>query len=355
MLSSTKPQTSSSLSDSDEHLKVYLNVYDLQKSTNVIQHSLGLGSYHSGVVIRNTEYTFSADSGVFSHKPKDIPATFLESIYMGKTEVESVAELNEIINELKKEFKPSEYNPLKKNCNHFSNALCQRLLDGKTIPGWVNRSAGIGSFFSRFLPKSTEKNLIESSEAKQIMDSVKMEKYENENIYTSLNNIVNMSAIECLNQRKPNIVQNMFEMSDKKYLESDADEQLIIRIPFKTPVNITAIILKATNKLKCPREILLFTKTGMIVDFDNAESVEPTQVIEIDPDAAVNGVAIPLKIVKFKNVNMLQLFVSNNYGDNTTIINHLNIIGKPVATVDLNKLQQNAPGCSSCSGGGCCN
>ena len=334
----------------DEHLKVYLNVYDLQKSTNSITHSLGLGTYHSGVVIRNTEYTFSGESGVFSHKPRDIDAVFLESIFMGKTDVSSLSELNEIINELKQDFKPSDYNPLKKNCNHFSNELCKRLLDGKTIPNWVNRTAGIGSFFSKFIPSSTEQKLIEQNKAKQIMESVTVEKHQNENIYISLNSIVNMKGIDCLNQKKGCGVQNLFDSNDKKFLESDADEQLIITIPFQSAVNITALIFKATDKFKCPREIRLFSKTGTAIDFDNAEDMDPIQTIDLEPEQAVKGMAVPLQIVKFKNVNCLTLYVVNNYGAATSMINHLNIIGKPIAGVDLTKLQST---CSSCSGGNC--
>ena len=49
---------------SEEGLKVYLNVYDLQKQQGFfsgLQNSVGLGTYHSGVEIRNTEYMFSSE------------------------------------------------------------------------------------------------------------------------------------------------------------------------------------------------------------------------------------------------------------------------------------------------------
>ena len=35
------------------------------------------------------------------------------------------------------------YDLLARNCNHFSDALCQRLC-AKRIPGWVNRAARVG-------------------------------------------------------------------------------------------------------------------------------------------------------------------------------------------------------------------
>ncbi|EFC50217.1 DUF862/DUF1000 domain-containing protein [Naegleria gruberi] len=314
---------------SEEGLKVYLNVYDLQKQQGFfsgLQNSVGLGTYHSGVEIRNTEYMFSSE------------------------EYTTILELNNIINQLKTSFKPSEYHPLRKNCNHFSNELC-KILVGANIPSWVNRTSSVGSFFSNFLPKKTEQSLIDQAQVKQFFDNSNIEKHENQNIFTSVNNIVNMKSIECLNQKKPNIVQNIFELSDRKFLESDVDEQLIIRIPFISNVDITCLIIKCLDRLKCPREILVFTnKNGVSIDFDNVDSNEPTQVIEMDPEQCVKEVAIPLKIAKFKNISVLTLFVTNNFGANTTQINNLNIIGRSGMSVDLTKLSNNCP---SCTGGSC--
>lgn len=36
---------------------------------------------------------------------------------------------------------------MRKNCNHFSDALCQELV-GQKIPSWINRPANIGRIFS---------------------------------------------------------------------------------------------------------------------------------------------------------------------------------------------------------------
>lgn len=48
---------------------------------------------------------------------------------------------------LREEFAPATYHPVRKNCNHFSDALCQELV-GQKIPAWINRPANIGRFFS---------------------------------------------------------------------------------------------------------------------------------------------------------------------------------------------------------------
>ena len=54
--------------------------------------------------------------------------------------------------DLRSDFGPDSYNLIRKNCNHFANALVWALL-GRTIPPHVNRLADIGTCLSCCLPK----------------------------------------------------------------------------------------------------------------------------------------------------------------------------------------------------------
>lgn len=45
--------------------------------------------------------------------------------------------------EVSEQFLGTNYNLLTNNCNHFTNALCERLT-GRSAPGWVNRAASVG-------------------------------------------------------------------------------------------------------------------------------------------------------------------------------------------------------------------
>ena len=54
--------------------------------------------------------------------------------------------------DLRDEFGPDRYNLIRRNCNHFANALVWRLL-GRSIPGHVNRLADFGVCCSCLLPK----------------------------------------------------------------------------------------------------------------------------------------------------------------------------------------------------------
>lgn len=54
------------------------------------------------------------------------------------------------------------YHMIFKNCNHFSEDLCEKLT-GKLIPNWVNRLAKIGDSlkipFAKFIPSLTSDNI----------------------------------------------------------------------------------------------------------------------------------------------------------------------------------------------------
>lgn len=60
--------------------------------------------------------------------------------------------MNAWVLDLRDEFGPDRYNLIRRNCNHFANALVWRLL-GRTIPGHVNRLADFGTCCSCLLPK----------------------------------------------------------------------------------------------------------------------------------------------------------------------------------------------------------
>lgn len=66
-------------------------------------------------------------------------------------------DIETIISQLRPQFQGSDYHVLNKNCNAFANAFVQRLV-GKEIPGYVNRMANFGSYFSCLLPDGTANN-----------------------------------------------------------------------------------------------------------------------------------------------------------------------------------------------------
>lgn len=55
----------------------------------------------------------------------------------------SQSDIDLIVAEAAEEFQGTGYNLLSRNCNHFTNYLCEKLT-GKSAPGWLNRAANIG-------------------------------------------------------------------------------------------------------------------------------------------------------------------------------------------------------------------
>jgi hypothetical protein len=105
--------------------------------------------FHSGVVINGREYAYGwherrGATGVYWTAPRLDPpgGTFRCEILHGFT-LASTDEINQILRECSEEFLGTNYHLLKRNCNHFTSALCRRLT-GNDGPGWLNRAASIG-------------------------------------------------------------------------------------------------------------------------------------------------------------------------------------------------------------------
>lgn len=132
--------------------KVLLNVYDLHPHNESL-HGFGFGIYHSGVEISGREYSFANGAGIFEIAPKTAPgAKFREQVEIGHFEG-GKDELNRALDFLRDEFGPDDYDGFRRNCNHFSNALCWRLLQ-KKIPPHINRAAELlVCFCGCFLPR----------------------------------------------------------------------------------------------------------------------------------------------------------------------------------------------------------
>jgi hypothetical protein len=131
--------------DWDEGVPVYLNVYDLQgrptesgKGGASLNSAMGFGAYHSGVQVFNYEFSFGGDpsgdtgpgTGVFTVNPKSaLPAAQFHRQHLighlpkGTTQ----NQVMNVIMRLKNEWPKSSYHIVKRNCNHFSQALIEAL------------------------------------------------------------------------------------------------------------------------------------------------------------------------------------------------------------------------------------
>ena len=97
--------------------KVVLNIYDLSPYNSYFI-KIGLGAYHTGVMVNGTEYTYGGNqytvgTGVFEHPPKQVEAIFRTSIELGH--IDDLRELRDVLSDIKPEYKASQYDLMKQN------------------------------------------------------------------------------------------------------------------------------------------------------------------------------------------------------------------------------------------------
>ncbi|KAI8959447.1 translation protein [Daldinia sp. FL1419] len=125
-------------------------------------------------------------------------------------------------------------------------------------------------------------------------------------------------------------------------LVSDADEQVIINVPFTGQVKLHAILLRAPADASAPCTLKVFVNRED-VDFDVATDLQPTQTFEL---SQVNDVQeIPVRRALFGNVRRLALFFEDNFGEDNTRISYLGFRGDwmPVGRAPTNILYEAAP------------
>ena len=128
--------------------------------------------------------------------------------------------------------------------------------------------------------------------------------------------------------------------SDDVVLESDADEQLLIYIPFRETVKISSISIKSPSDGSGPATVKVFKNVPAgAMDFDDAENSTPTQELEWSEEE-LEGAAVNVKLVSFQDTSSLTLFVENNVGDvDETVIQRLIINGQKVQGTNMNDLK----------------
>lgn len=107
-------------------------------------------AYHSGVEVYGAEYCFvgsnTEGSGVIVQVPREQPPcgnwVYYQTIVLAPLQ-KSKVEVQSIVDEFCRDFPACSYDIFSRNCNHFSDAFCQRLC-GQSIPSWVNVLANVG-------------------------------------------------------------------------------------------------------------------------------------------------------------------------------------------------------------------
>ncbi|KAJ3002359.1 UNVERIFIED_CONTAM: hypothetical protein HDU68_006304, partial [Siphonaria sp. JEL0065] len=151
----------------------------------------------------------------------------------------------------------------------------------------------------------------------------------------SLGEFIDSRQIECLNQSDDHTVNSIFGKDAKQYLESDVDEQLILVVPFNQVVKVHSFTISGP-KDKAPRTIKTFINRPTTLSFDEADSIEPIEVIDLAPlytpaDGDLVTATVQLRFVKYQSVQSITFFVGQNLETTeTTVISKLVLFGTPV-------------------------
>ncbi|KAF8656824.1 hypothetical protein AX16_002372 [Volvariella volvacea WC 439] len=113
-------------------------------------------------------------------------------------------------------------------------------------------------------------------------------------------------------------------LEETRFIESDADDQVIIRIPFTGGVKLRSLLLKAGPIGHTPTRVQLFANQPTL-DFDDVSDKTPTQ--EIDIAQGREAFEYPVKLAKFTNISSLTLFFPSAQGAETTRISYVGLLG----------------------------
>jgi hypothetical protein len=109
---------------------------------------------------------------------------------------------------------------------------------------------------------------------------------------------------------------------DPEYIESDADEQLIIFVPFTGSVKLTSIAVLGPPDAHAPSHFKVFINRD--IDFDSTDHVQEWQMVQ-----HTHG-WLPeyhTRVAKFGNVRSISLFFTANHGAPTTRISYIGFKG----------------------------
>ncbi|KAG8405608.1 hypothetical protein J3459_021649 [Metarhizium acridum] len=113
-------------------------------------------------------------------------------------------------------------------------------------------------------------------------------------------------------------------LSAEPELLSDADEQLLMTVPFAAQVKLHSILIRTSPSLSAPKTLHLYVNHDNL-DFSTAEDMDPVQKIELSQTSDVQE--IPVKRALFGKVQRLVLFFVDNFGDGDEDVSRISYIG----------------------------
>ncbi|XP_050886478.1 PITH domain-containing protein At3g04780 isoform X1 [Lathyrus oleraceus] len=153
---------------------------------------------------------------------------------------------------------------------------------------------------------------------------------------------IDWTGVECLNQSTthslPNAIKQGYREDEGLHLESDADEQLLLYIPFTQVIKLYSFVIKGPED-EGPKTVKLFSNKEHM-GFSNVNDYPPSDTAVLSPEN-LKGKPVLLKYVKFQNVRSLTIFIEDNQTDSEiTKVQKILLIGSTVETTDMKGLKK---------------
>lgn len=119
---------------------------------------------------------------------------------------------------------------------------------------------------------------------------------------TDLLGEIQLPQCTCLNMAKEHTLRHCLEADTRDnpefYLESDCDEELLIKINFMQAVKIKGLQINGVEKDSAPSKVRLFVNPLDTLDFDSAKDDKPTQELSLSAsDVALTAKPLELRFV----------------------------------------------------------
>ncbi|XP_044769838.1 PITH domain-containing protein 1 isoform X1 [Neomonachus schauinslandi] len=141
---------------------------------------------------------------------------------------------------------------------------------------------------------------------------------------------IDLERLQCLNESREGSGRGVFkpweERTDRsKFVESDADEELLFNIPFTGNVKLKGIIIMGEDDDSHPSEMRLYKNIPQM-SFDDTDR-EPDQTFSLNRDLT-GELEYATKISRFSNVYHLSIHISKNFGADTTKVLYIGLRGE---------------------------
>ena len=123
---------------------------------------------------------------------------------------------------------------------------------------------------------------------------------------------------------------NLFNPDPSLYCASDADEQLIIKIPFRETCRIRSINFIGATGENRPTVVKIFANANQAMDFDEASDTRATQELKLTDADMDKDKSTPLRFVHFQRVRSLTIFIEDNAGGDITTLSNIEIYGSTI-------------------------